>query len=105
MPRRRTDTGPEWPERLLEFNEWEWSESEIAEAAEDYARRHAEASGLAEPLPPDAWPRHMRPVFAWSYFRRKWAREHDREDDLVDEMTRNRLERGRRGSVRLEEDS
>jgi len=98
MPRRRTDTGPEWPERLTRFCEWEWSEEEILEAATDYARRHAEKNGMDEPLPPDTWPRHMEPLFAYSHFRMKWAREHGREQDLVDAMIYNRLERQRRAA-------
>jgi hypothetical protein len=96
MARWRRSGGPEWPLRLTRFNEWEWSEAEIEEAASDYARRHAEINGLEAPLPADAWPRHMTPRFAWGFFRRKWAREHDREQDLVDEMVENRLRRQRR---------
>jgi hypothetical protein len=96
MARWRQDSGPEWPERLTRFREWEWSPDEIAEAAEDYARRHAVASGLEVPLPADSWPDHMTARFAYSHFRSRWAREHGREQDLVDEMVRNRLRRSRR---------
>jgi hypothetical protein len=93
VARWRRDAGPDWPERLTRFREWEWSEDEILEAAEDYARRHAEVNGLAEPQPPDAWERHMTPLFAYSFFRMKWAKEHGRELDLVDAMITNRLRR------------
>lgn len=96
MARWRNTGGPAWPSRLLEFNEFEWSEAEILEAAEDYARRHAAANGLSEPLPADSWPRHMTAAFAWSYHRMEWARENGREQDLVDAMIRNRLRRQRR---------
>jgi hypothetical protein len=96
MARWRRDAGPAWPERLTRFCEWEWSEEEILEAAEVYAARHAAASGLESPLPADAWPGHMRALFAYTHFRLRWARENDREQDLVDEMIRNRLRRSRR---------
>lgn len=99
----RRDAGPEWPERLTRFRDWEWSADEIDEAASDFARRHAEASGMAEPLSADSWPRHMTPLFAFSYFRMRWAEENGRTQDLVDEMTRRRVERGRRGRVNLED--
>jgi hypothetical protein len=96
MTEMKRDRGPEWPERLLHFNEYDWTEAEIWEAAEAYALDHARANALAEPLPADAWESHLRPEFAWSYFRRRWAREHGREHDLIDQMIQNRLERGRR---------
>jgi hypothetical protein len=103
MARWRRDSGPSWPARLIEFNPWEWTEDEILEAAEDYARRYAEANRLAEPVPADSWPEHMTPLFAYSHFRMKWARENGRERDLVDRMTRNRLRRQRRNTLLLEE--
>jgi hypothetical protein len=106
MARWRRDTGgPEWPERLTRFCEWEWSEAEILEAAEAYTARHARANNLAEPLPPDRWPRLLTAGYAFTHFRLKWAMENDREQELVDEMIANRLERGRRGSVHLEDET
>jgi hypothetical protein len=99
----RRDSGPEWPTRLTRFCEWEWSYAEIIEAAEDYARRHAAANGLAEPLPADSWPLHMRPEFAYAHFRAKWARENGREQDLVDGMIERRLERQRQRRRRTKE--
>jgi hypothetical protein len=102
VARWRRDAGPEWPERLTRFCPWEWTEDEILEAAEDYAARHAAVNGLAEPLPADSWERHMTPLFAYSYFRMKWAREHGREGDLAEQMIANRLERQRRGTFDLE---
>lgn len=92
----RRDGGAPWPQRLTRFREWEWSDDEVREAAEDYARRHAVASGLPEPLPADAWPQHLTPLFAYTHFRMKWAREHGRQTDLVAAMIRNRLRRQRR---------
>jgi hypothetical protein len=99
----RRGTGPVWPERLTRFREWEWSWDEVAEAAEDYARRYAEANRLAEPVPADSWPEHMTPLFAYSHFRMKWARENGREWELVDQMRRNRLRRQRSNTLSLEE--
>jgi hypothetical protein len=103
MARWRRDTGPEWPTRLQRFCEWEWSEAEITEAAEGFARRHAVASRLEEPLPPDSWPGHMTAAFAYTHFRMRWARENGRERDLVDQMRRNRLRRQRSNTLSLEE--
>jgi hypothetical protein len=103
MARWRRDAGPEWPERLQRFREWEWDEGDILEAAEHYALRHAAANGLEEPLPADIWPGHMTEIFAYTHFRMKWARENGREQDLVDEMIQNRLERGRHGAYRPED--
>jgi hypothetical protein len=96
MARWRQGAGPEWPERLTRFCEWEWSESEILEAVESYAARHAAASGLEEPLPLERWTHLATPRYAWGHFRRRWARENGREDELVDEMVQNRLRRQRR---------
>jgi hypothetical protein len=87
---------------LLRFREWEWTEDEILEAAQDYAVRHAAANGLPEPLPADSWPLHMRPGFAYAHFRAKWASEHGREQDLVDAMIEGRLERRRQMRRRQE---
>jgi hypothetical protein len=96
MTEMKRDRGPEWPLRLTRFNEYEWTEADILEAAEAYALDHARANGLDEPLPADRWELHLRPEFAWSFNRRRWAEEHGRTQDLVDEMIRRRVERGRR---------
>ena len=105
MTEFNTDGGPEWPERLTRFCEWEWTEEEILEAATDYAKRHAEINNLAEPLPPDAWSRHMEPLFAYSHFRRKWALENGRMQDIVDGIIRRRLERQRLYFVEEDEET
>jgi hypothetical protein len=103
MARWRRDSGPAWPARLIEFNPWEWTEDEILEAASDYARRYAEANRLEEPPPADAWPEHMTPLFAYTFHRMRWAKENNREWELVDQMRRNRLRRQRSNTLSLEE--
>jgi hypothetical protein len=96
VARWRRNTAAAWPERLREFSPWDWSSAEVEEAAQAYTARHAAVNGLAEPLPPESWERHMEPAFAYTHFRLRWARENGREQDLVNEMIRNRLRRSRR---------
>jgi hypothetical protein len=101
---KRDYAAPPWPERLTRFCEWEWSEDEIIEAAQAAAQRHADRNGLPEPLPAESWPHRMTAAHAWSWHRRRWARENGRAQDLVDEMERRRIERCRLG-VELPEDA